>query len=181
MGWAKNFRRAKSEWLSAIFSGPLGPGIPKIEAGAAPPPRLTLPSQRSRFVSCVRATARVARKPSPLGDRGGTSGPPGNGPMGASGPTKDQTHLRIRRRGGCPHPPVSSRVPFLGGPASVRPLQKGKCASGYAVGAGALTRPPCPATQLEPHRSKGALKKGSSRLSTIAGSAGAKDEGRCVD
>ena len=38
--------------------------------------------------------------------RGGTSGPPGNGPMGASGPTKDQTHLRIRRRGGCPHPPA---------------------------------------------------------------------------
>ena len=68
LGWAKNFRRAKSEWLSAIFSGPLGPGIPKIEAGAAPPPRLTLPSQRSRFVSCVGATARVARKPSPLGE-----------------------------------------------------------------------------------------------------------------
>ena len=87
MGWAKNFRRAKSEWLSAIFSGPLGPGIPKIEAGAAPPPRLTLPSQRSRFVFCVGATARVARKPSPLGEgaerseadevgRGGTPGRP---------------------------------------------------------------------------------------------------------
>ena len=78
--------------------------------------------------------------------------------MGASGPTKDQTHLRIRRRGGCPHPPVSSRVPFLGGPASVRPLQKGKRASGYAVRA-ANSRPSCSAAQLEPHRSKGAPKR----------------------
>ena len=49
-----------------------------------------------------------------------------------------------------------------------RALQKIKRTFGYAVGAGALTRPPSPATQLEPHRNKGALKKGSSRLSHTA-------------
>ena len=44
--WAEHFRRAKSEWPSAIQSGPLGPGFAKIAAGAIPFVRLALPSQR---------------------------------------------------------------------------------------------------------------------------------------
>ena len=62
-------------------------GLWKIGVGAVPLLRLPFPNQRSRFVSCVGATARVARKPSPLGEgaerseadevrRGGTPGPP---------------------------------------------------------------------------------------------------------
>ena len=89
--WAEHFRRAKSEWPSAIQSGPLGPGF--VEnwgwCGSTNAPGFAEPTLPVR-----------SRR------RGGTSGPPGNGPMGASGPTKDQTHLRIRRRGGCPHPPA---------------------------------------------------------------------------
>ena len=149
---------------------PIPENLLKTRRGGACPSRPSLPLGEGAPVLTLgrmRGTVPVIRAVR-SNRRGGTSGPPGNGPMGASGPTKDQTHLRIRRRGGCPHPPVSSRVPFLGGPASVRPLQKGKRASGYAVGAGALTRPPCPATQLEPHRNKGALKNGSSRLSHTA-------------
>ena len=42
---AENFRRAKSEWLSAVQSGPLGPGIPKIETNAVPVLRLALPNR----------------------------------------------------------------------------------------------------------------------------------------
>ena len=55
LGVGKNFRRAKSEWLSAISSGPLGPGFAKIAAAAVPRLRLTLPSQRSRSISAVGA------------------------------------------------------------------------------------------------------------------------------
>ena len=44
----QNFRRAKSERLSAVPSGPLGPGFAKIAAAAAPQPRLALPNQRLR-------------------------------------------------------------------------------------------------------------------------------------
>ena len=61
LGQAEHFRRAKSEWLSAISSGPLGPGFAKIAAAAVPRLRLTLPSQRSRSV---------------FRRRGGTPGPP---------------------------------------------------------------------------------------------------------
>ena len=50
----KNFRRAKSEWLSAISSGPLGPGCSKIAAVAVPHLRLALPNQRSRSGFCCR-------------------------------------------------------------------------------------------------------------------------------
>ena len=51
--WAKHFRRAKSEWRSAISPGPLGPGCSKIAAGAVSQLRLALPSQRSRCESCA--------------------------------------------------------------------------------------------------------------------------------
>ena len=50
----QNFRRAKSERLSAVPSGPLGPGFAKIVAAAAPQPRLALPS-RWRLVLGRRA------------------------------------------------------------------------------------------------------------------------------
>ncbi len=48
------FRRAKSEWLSAIPSGPLGPGFAKIRTGAVKGVRLALPNQRSRYDFCRR-------------------------------------------------------------------------------------------------------------------------------
>ena len=50
LGQAEHFRRAKSEWLSAILSGPLGPGFAKITATAVPQLRLALPSKCSRSV-----------------------------------------------------------------------------------------------------------------------------------
>ena len=48
MSRAKNFRRAKSEWRSAIYPGPPGPGFAKIAGATFPQPRLPLPNQRSR-------------------------------------------------------------------------------------------------------------------------------------
>ena len=88
MGQAESFRRAKSECLFAIQSGPPGPGCAKIAADAVPHLRLSLPNQRARsvgaafgrpqahtawpclrgrFFSAVGATLAVARKPSPGG------------------------------------------------------------------------------------------------------------------
>ena len=61
MSRAKNFRRAKSEWRSAIHPGPPGPGFAKIAGATFPQPRLPLPNQRSRSV---------------IRRRGGTPGPP---------------------------------------------------------------------------------------------------------
>ena len=92
------FRRAKSERLFTITSGPLGPGFAKIAAGAVPLLRLAWPS-RCLLVHCLRA---------------------GLGPA----PTLKTGGFQICRRGGCPHPPVPNRVSFLGGPASVRPLRE---------------------------------------------------------
>ena len=51
LGRAESFRRAKSEWRSAVSSGPLGPDIPKIAVGPIPRPRLAFLSQRSWFCS----------------------------------------------------------------------------------------------------------------------------------
>ena len=108
------FRRAKSERLFTITSGPLGPGFSKIAAGAVPLRRLAWPS-RCLLVHCLRA---------------------GLGPA----PTLKTGGFQICRRGGCPHPPVPNRVSFLGGPASVRPLRKRRNIYGFAVGA-AISRP----------------------------------------
>ena len=44
------FRRAKPEWRSAVLPGPLGPGFPKIAAGAVSLLRLALPGERARCV-----------------------------------------------------------------------------------------------------------------------------------
>ena len=85
---------------------PLPPKPPLSKGGAAKRRGDSL-SQRSFtarffFFSVGAHTVR----PRAAEVRGGTPGPPGNGPMRASGPTKDRTHLRIHRRGGCPHPPA---------------------------------------------------------------------------
>ena len=111
-------------------------GAREATLGCAPPavsrefPRTWLaglgpaPTRRTGpFLYLRRGGCPHPPEPSPLGEgaerseadgvrRGGTPGPPGNGPMRASGPTKDRTHLRIHRRGGCPHPPAT--FPFRG-------------------------------------------------------------------
>ena len=51
LGQTENFRREKSEWRSAIPSGPPGPGFAKFRIVAVPELRLALPSQRSRCKS----------------------------------------------------------------------------------------------------------------------------------
>ena len=77
------------ENFGGVSAAPLGAGYSKIAAGAVPQPRLALPNQRSRFVSCVGATARVARKPSPLGEGAERSeADEGNGPGYKSGSFK---------------------------------------------------------------------------------------------
>ena len=69
-GRAKNFRRAKSEWLLLFHSGPLGPGFLKIETGAVLQPRLDLPNQRYRSISCRRGAHCAPVEPSPLKGEG---------------------------------------------------------------------------------------------------------------
>ena len=56
------FRRAKFEWLSAVQSGPLGPGYTKILTTALSELRLTLPSQRSWCVSWREPQGAPLRK-----------------------------------------------------------------------------------------------------------------------
>ena len=67
---AKNFRRAKSEWLLLFHSGPLGPSFLKIETGAVPQPRLDLPNQRYRSISYRRDAHCAPVEPSPLKGEG---------------------------------------------------------------------------------------------------------------
>ena len=59
---AEYFRRAKSEWLSAIPPGPLGPGFAKMIAGAVPAMRLALPNQRSLCGYFAEAALRSSAK-----------------------------------------------------------------------------------------------------------------------
>ena len=66
MKWAEHFRRAKSEWRSAIPSGPLGPGFAKIRAwcGSTTAPGFsqpTLPVRFHRRAAFGRPQARTAR------------------------------------------------------------------------------------------------------------------------
>ena len=61
------FRRAKFEWLSAIPSGPPGPGFAKIAAGAVPLSRLALPSKRSWC--WIRRRGGCPHPPAVLGNR----------------------------------------------------------------------------------------------------------------
>ena len=138
---AENFRRAKSEWLSAVQSGPLGPGIPKIETNAVPVLRLALPS-RWRLVLGRRARppGRAAFGWLKKCRRGDTPGRPA--PMGsAGGPRASPTQFRktfLKPVGEGLAPPD---VPRYGGPVWDRPLQKDRNASTFSVGAGVLTRP----------------------------------------
>ena len=94
----------------------------KIAPGAAPQPRLALMSQRTR---------PVFRR------RGGTLGRPETADEDI-GPTKEQKRLRMRCRGGCPHPPTP------------------KC-SDLPVGAAPCGRPRFPEPNLSPTTPKGAL------------------------
>ena len=57
-----DFRRTKSEWLSASPSGPLGPGYTKILTTALSELRLTLSSQRSWCVSWREPQGAPLRK-----------------------------------------------------------------------------------------------------------------------
>ena len=97
-------------------------GLWKIRASAAPFLRLSLPNQRPDSVSAVGTTHWAARKR----------------PMRTSGPTKEQKHLRMLCRGGCPHPPAP------------------KC-SDLPVGAAPCGRPRFPEPNLSPTTPKGAL------------------------
>ena len=78
----QHFRRAKSEWLVSIPAGPLGPG---------------------RMENCVDCNSTAA----PSLAEQVIAGPSSAGRSGA-GPYERRDSFCIRRRGGCPHPPVPS-------------------------------------------------------------------------
>ena len=60
----------------------------------------------------LRSSAPTAKSEDSRISQGRHTGPPGNGPLGASGPAKDQTHLQIRRRGGCQPPAGAHSAPL---------------------------------------------------------------------
>ncbi len=76
----QHFRRAKSEWLVSIPAGPLGPGRMENCGGC-------------NSTAAPSLAEQVIAGPSSAG-RSGT------------GPYERRDSFRIRRRGGCPHPPV---------------------------------------------------------------------------
>ena len=76
----QHFRRAKSEWLVSIPAGPLGPG---------------------RMENCVGCNSTAA----PSLAEQVIAGPSSSGRSG-TGPYERRDSFCIRRRGGCPHPPV---------------------------------------------------------------------------
>ena len=94
----QNFRRAKMERLSAVPSGPLGPGFAKIAAAAAPQPRLALPNQR------LRCGFRR---------RGGCPHPPARWNMDC-GPREHPHPSRLRRAPPTPLVPLG-HFPLIGG------------------------------------------------------------------
>ena len=106
----------------------------KIEAGAIPHLRLSLPNQRSRSVFRRRG-----------GYQPPASLPPLRGKV-PSGCEADEGGLR-NHRGPCDEPahPVGAAhwaARRHAGPVWDRPLRKDRRVSGYSVGAGVLTRPP---------------------------------------
>ena len=137
-GWAMPFRRAKFEWLSAIPAGPPGPGFAKFAAGAVPLPRLALPSKRSRC--WIRRRDGCPHPPASLSLPPITVAPPlgGQCPSGA------------QNLSGFPRFPPGHRALGLQKLPLVRfHFRAWLCRAnvpgpGYAVGAGALTRPPFP-------------------------------------
>ena len=158
-----HFRRANSEWLSKFPPGHWALGLQKLGL--------------VQFRSCAwRCPANIpgTNPGGPVWDRplreqhsrsyirrrGGSKTRPQNLPLGKvagrqarrmRGPAPITLLFRSTRRGGTLGRPGTARWGH-------RALQKIKRTFGYAVGAGALTRP----------RNKGALKKGSSRLSHTA-------------
>ena len=123
LGWAESFRRAKSEWRSAVSPGPLGPGFAKIRTGAVPLPRLPLPNQRSR---CEFWRAHAMR-PYWFRTVGAAISRPKAFPFGGRCPRRGRMRCAAKgrlRAGQCPAP-------------TERPER-----SPYFAGAGVLTRPP---------------------------------------
>ena len=132
----KNFRRAKFEWLFAIPSGPPGPGFAKIAAGAVPLPRLALPSKRSR--------CWIRR-------RGGCPHPPASlplPPITVAPPLGGQFPSGAQNLSGFPQFPPGhwalglQKLPLVRFRFRAWLCRANVPGPGYAVGAGALTRPP---------------------------------------
>ena len=151
----QHFRRAKSEWLPAFYSGPLGPDCSRIAAVAVPLSRLAWSSQRFRSVSRRRGgyqppeSLLPSRKKVPsaceadegrllrccTSPAGGPRASPthsflnfvGEG-LKANRPKAERSHPEV-----CPSRPW--RLPSFSGPASVRPLQNAGMVSKYPVGA----------------------------------------------
>ena len=139
----QNFRRAKSEWRSAIPTAPQGAGCSKIAVGMVSQQRLAWPSRRRLVLSrrarlldapCTSAGRPVsgpygkkeqlsaARKPSPLGE-------------GAERSEADE----VRRGGSVTRPSRISHIPFSDVRLGGRP-NPGR-ASGESLGRG-LPLPP---------------------------------------
>ena len=135
-GWAVTSRRAKFEWLSAIPAGPLGPGFAKIVAGAVPLPRLALPSKRSRC--WIRRRGGCPHPPASLPLPPITVAPPlgGRCPSGAQNlsgfPRFPPGHWALGLQ----------NLPLVRFNSRAWLCRANVPGAGYAVGAGALTRPP---------------------------------------
>ena len=142
-----HFRRAKSEWPSAIQSGPLGPGFAKIAAGAVPLLRLGFLAN-------------------------GTGPNPGGSPKGLPYPIPENL-LKTRRGGACPSRPslpLGEGAPVLtlgwmrGTLPITLPLRFPVGAAHWAArvcrpygNRGMFQRMPSPEPNLSPTRPKGAL------------------------
>ena len=112
LGRAKHFRRAKSEWLSAISSGPLGPGFLENWSwcDSTTAPGVAEPTCLVRNTGYLNPPPSGA--PSPLGEgvtRSVTDEVSGQRPPAAGlgpAPTRKMGPSLYPCRGGCPHPPA---------------------------------------------------------------------------
>ena len=130
------FRRAKFEWLSAIPAGPPGPGSAKFAAGAVQLPRLALPSKRSR---CW------------IRHKGGCPHPPASlplPPITVAPPLGGQCLSGAQNLSGFPQFPPGhwalglQKLPLVRFRFGAWLCRANGTGAAYAVGAGALTRPP---------------------------------------
>ena len=142
MGWAKKFRRAKSECVSEFQPGHWALAVQKLKAGAVPQLRLALPNQRPCSISCRRGDPCGRPKAFPWGKvpsaarrmrgtvlvmratrfnrRGAHCAPAGRR---GRRPLRLNRNVSAFRRGGCPHPPglgwLNRRSGTPGPPAAV--------------------------------------------------------------
>ena len=147
----QNFRRAKSEWLLSFHSGPLGPGLAKIDAGAVPQLRLDFRAIALGSSLAVGAPHVAARPAFPL--QGGrcprrglmrvtslaVQAIPGGRPLGL--PYPNQGFVGNLYGGGLPPPPLEAsppvgrddpaRRPTHAGRPQGPPLRKSGSVSGY--------------------------------------------------